>query len=46
MFEMRFADHLNPDHELLRAARLIGTGYMNPFPPTRVLSAVRENLYA
>lgn len=23
MFEMRFADHLNPDHELLRAARLI-----------------------
>jgi transposase, IS5 family len=23
MFEMRFADHLNPDHELLRAAGLI-----------------------
>jgi len=23
MFELRFADHLNPEHELLRAARLI-----------------------
>jgi IS5 family transposase len=23
MFETRFTDHLNPDHELLRAARLI-----------------------